>query len=507
VNSDVGKSVRDYIAATPGATAKFTDGAPTPPASAPSIAGFSSRGPSLATGDQLKPDISAPGVDVLAAVAPTNHGGKLWDLESGTSMSSPHIAGLSLLIKQAHPDWTPDMIKSAMMTTAYDLKDPVVDPFAQGAGHVDPTKFLDPGLVYQSGGFPAYLAFICATMGNSVSSACPTVPVRPNELNLPSLAIGALAGTDTLHRTVTSVGSTSETYTASVQGLTGVSVAVSPSTFTIAPGAAQQYTVDFAEVNAPFAQYAKGSITLTGDKGHVVRVPVVVQPVKLAAPTQVDGAGAAASAAYNVKSGFAGTLTTAAIGLQAADKRDDTVNGDPSCGFDTANPDAAVANGTATVDDFTTPANTGYARFQTFQADVSSTVHDLDMFVYRADPMTGKFALLASSGGPDANEFVGSTSSLLTASGTKLKVYILGCGVDGNGSFPLYAWFVPKTSPSNAFTATPAATQAVTVGQTIPLTFSWSGLAAGNRYLGRVTYSDGSPAGIPGTTLIQVSTR
>src|SRR5439155_965329 len=93
-------------------------------------------GPSLATGDQLKPDISAPGVDVLAAVAPTNHSGRMWDLESGTSMSSPHIAGLSLLIKQAHPDWTPDMIKSAMMTTAYDLKDPVDvhDRSGRGAG-------------------------------------------------------------------------------------------------------------------------------------------------------------------------------------------------------------------------------------------------------------------------------------------------------------------------------------------------------------------------------------
>ncbi|MFL5927931.1 MAG: S8 family peptidase [Gaiellaceae bacterium] len=506
VNNVIGDAIRAYVAATVGATAKFTDGAPTPPSSAPSIAGFSSRGPSLATGDQLKPDISAPGVDVLAAVAPTNHNGRLWDLESGTSMSSPHIAGLSLLIKQAHPDWTPDMVKSAMMTTAYDLKDPVVDPFAQGAGHVDPTKFLDPGLVYQSGGFPAYLAFICATMGNSVSSACPTTPVRPNELNLPSLAIGALAGTDTLHRTVTNVASKSETYTASVQGLTGLDVAVSPSTFAIAPGAAQSYSVSFTQVSAPVAKYAKGSITLTGDRGHVVRIPVVVQPVKLAAPTQADGAGAASSLTYNVKSGFNGTLTTAVLGLQAADKRDRTVNGDPSCGFDTADPEKAVTNGTATVDAFTTPANVGYARFQTFQADVSSTVHDLDMFVYRLDPQTGKYALIATSGGPDANEAVGSTSSLLTAEGTQLKVYILGCGVDGSGSFPLYGWFVPTSSPSNAFTATPSAGQAVTVGQTVPLAFSWAGLASGNRYLGRVTYTDGSSA-IPGATLIQVSTR
>src|SRR5262249_41773508 len=153
-------------------------------------------------------------------------------------------------------------------------------------------------------------AFICATMGNSVSSACPTTPVRPNELNLPSLAIGALAGTDTLHRTVTNVASKSETYTATVQGLPGLSVAVSPSTFTLAPGAAQTYSVSFTETTAPFAKYTTGSITLTGDNHHVVRIPVVVQPVKLAAPTQVDGSGAASSLTYNVKSGFAGSITT-----------------------------------------------------------------------------------------------------------------------------------------------------------------------------------------------------
>ena len=72
-------------------------------------------------------------------------------------------------------------------------------------------------------------------------------------------------------------------------------------------------------------------------------------------------------------------------------------------------------------------------------------------------------------------------------------------------SFPLNAWFVPKTSPSNPFTETPAATQTVTVGQSVPLKFGWAGLASGNRYLGRVSYSDGGA--IPTTTLIQVSTR
>ena len=81
-------------------------------------------------------------------------------------------------------------------------------------------------------------------------------------------------------------------------------------------------------------------------------------------------------------------------------------------------------------------------------------------------------------------------------------MYILGCGVDGSGTFTLFGWGLADT-PSNAFTAAPTA-GAVTVGQTVPVTFGWSGLPTGNRYLGRVQYTN--PAVI-GQTIIGVSTR
>ena len=90
----------------------------------------------------------APGQDILAAVAPPGNAGRDFDLYSGTSMSSPHVAGLGALMKQAHPDWSPMMIKSALMTTAYDVLDggtpaPNTNPvliFRQGAGHVRPNS-------------------------------------------------------------------------------------------------------------------------------------------------------------------------------------------------------------------------------------------------------------------------------------------------------------------------------------------------------------------------------
>jgi hypothetical protein len=304
---------------------------------------------------------------------------------------------------------------------------------------------------------------------------------------------------------VTNVANVSETYTATVQGLSGLAVAVSPDHFTIAPGQAVNYAVSFTEQTAAFDAYKAGSITLTGDHGHVVRVPVVVKPVRLQTPVEATGSGTSSSLTYDVKSGFAGTLSRSILGLNAATKFDNHVNGDPACGFDTANPDASVANGTATLSEFTTPADAKYIRFQTFQSDSSSTVHDLDMFVYRQDVGTAPYVLRVTSGGPDANEVAVTTSVGSLAAGAKFKVYILGCGVDaGGGDFTLFAWALTGT-PSNAFATKPAATSAVTIGQVLPETFSWSGLPAGNRYLGRVQY--GNPGTLIGTTMLAVSTR
>ena len=85
------------------------------------MAAFSSRGPG---GDWLKPDITAPGVQILAGHTPTPETvvegppGQLFQAIAGTSMSSPHIAGSAALLFALHPDWSPGQVKSALMTTA-----------------------------------------------------------------------------------------------------------------------------------------------------------------------------------------------------------------------------------------------------------------------------------------------------------------------------------------------------------------------------------------------------
>ena len=207
VDSIAGDLIRAYADGGGTPTAEIFPSFPSPVA-APLIAGFSSRGPLLAGGgDLLKPDIAAPGQDIIAAVAPPGNGGDDFAAYSGTSMSSPHIAGMGALLTEMHPDWSPMMIKSALMTCGTDLVSGP-DPFAQGAGFVNPTCSGDPGLVYNHGFFD-WLDFLFD--GGSAYT----------DLNGASIAIGALLGSQTTTRTVTSVGSAPENYTfsASVPGI------------------------------------------------------------------------------------------------------------------------------------------------------------------------------------------------------------------------------------------------------------------------------------------------
>ena len=176
VDNTPGLAIKAYIAANPAAaTAQINAGELSQWPSAPSMTLFSSRGPNPVAEDIIKPDVTAPGIQILAGNSPTPdpgiYGGELFQAIAGTSMSSPHVAGIFALIKQAHPDWSAATAKSALMTTAYqDVRDndrvTPANPFAMGAGHVDPGgkagkgSVIEPGLAYDAG-FLDYLGFLC----------------------------------------------------------------------------------------------------------------------------------------------------------------------------------------------------------------------------------------------------------------------------------------------------------------------------------------------------------
>ncbi|MFI6790772.1 S8 family serine peptidase [Nonomuraea sp. NPDC050383] len=280
------QAVKDY-AATPGATATIDQAKISTDVPAPYIASFSSRGPlSAGGGDLLKPDLIAPGQDVLAAVAPPGNNGQEFNVLSGTSMASPHVAGLAALLKDLHPDWSPMTIKSALMTTGSDVRDgPGTEPaviFGEGAGHVTPNSAADPGLAYDSG-VDDWSAFLCATTKGVEDKVCQALAkaghsLDPSDMNVPSIAVGRLAGTQTVTRRVTNVGRSTATYTASTSGLAGITAKVSPSRLTLRAGETRSFTVTFTQATAPMNVYRGGRLTWK-DGRHTVNVPVLVRPV------------------------------------------------------------------------------------------------------------------------------------------------------------------------------------------------------------------------------------
>ena len=487
--------VRAYIAANLAtATAAFSN--PTITYNAPgnpAIASFSSRGPSLATGDQLKPDISAPGVDILASVAPPGNAGESFSLYQGTSMSAPHIAGVAALLKQRRPDWTPDMAKSAMMTTGTDLVGSP-GPFAQGGGQVNPNKAADPGLVYKSGGVNAYLGFLCG-LGTISGGDCPALTMDPSDLNLPSIAIGDLAGTQTVKRSVTNVQFTSvggdrnatATYQASVTGLTGLNVSVNPSTLTLKPGETKQFTVTFTYASGAFDAYRTGNLVWTQTKGggRVVRSPVVIRPVRISAPELIIGQGTTNSKVVTIKPGSSGTFSTAIRGLAEGYEGTVTIPEDSDATFDPAD-----AEGTLAVP-ITMPAGLKRARFATFDEETSGQ-DDLDMYLYQ-----GTTEVAVSAGGTSEEQI-----DLVNPAPGNYTLYVHAFDTEAaSTTFTLYGWFLQPLDAGNMTVTGPAN---VTVGQSTNLTFSWSNLNAGKRYLGEVDYIIGGT--LAGTSIVRIDT-
>ena len=180
VHIDGRTKILDYINQPGGANATLVDGNKTSQKAepVPAVAGFSSRGPSQINADVLKPDVAAPGVGVLAAVAPPSNSGQNFDFYDGTSMASPHIAGLAAWQLGKRPKLGPDELRSMFMTTAHDTVDAdghkAHDAFAQGAGQVSARRLGDPGLVFPAG-IVAWFAWL-EGQGISTGTGIPGIP-------------------------------------------------------------------------------------------------------------------------------------------------------------------------------------------------------------------------------------------------------------------------------------------------------------------------------------------
>ena len=430
----------------------------------PAIAPFSARGP-VPGGDLLKPDVTAPGVSAVGAVAPPVSSGRLWDLTSGTSVSTAYVAGLAALIRADHPTWSPARVKSALMTTAYDTT--TGSPFAQGAGHVDPRRLLDPGLVLDSGP-AAWRAFLRGEL-------------RPQDLNLPSVAVGGLVGRATVVRRVTSLASSTETYTASVSGLQGVTATVRPATVTLDPGESRRVRIRLvATPDAPVDDFTTGSLTWTG-LSHQVRLPVVVRTTAVSAPGEVGGSGDSGSVAVTGRSGRGTPVDPAVTGLVPANPVGLSLR--PGA-FDQAAPEADA-------DTFTTAVSVPEAT-EALRVEVSARNgrDDLDLYVYRGDQLVAS----ATGGGPDA---------VVTLEGPepgdyRLFVHAAAAGNLSAATAQLTTWVVGRDGGTPVTLSRGAAEDRP--GGTFAYTVSWDGLDPTQRWLGVVRY-----AGTDRRTLVRVN--
>ncbi|URD79420.1 subtilisin-like protease [Musa troglodytarum] len=257
----------------------------------PSMASFSSRGPSQITPGILKPDITGPGVSILAAWTMQK-----FNMISGTSMSCPHLSGIAALIRKANPDWSPAAIKSAIMTTAYvtdNSRGPILDErhlpadfFAIGAGHVNPPKAIDPGLVYDltpqdyipylCGLYESYLVEVI--VGRPVDCSSPK-SIREGELNYPSISLTLPANnlkSVRYRRTVTNVGEPTSTYRVKLDVPQEVSATVTPTRLSFDElNQKQSFSISFRR-NGGGSGAVQGQLLWVSTK-HVVRSPISIR--------------------------------------------------------------------------------------------------------------------------------------------------------------------------------------------------------------------------------------
>ena len=281
-------------------------------------------------------------------------------------------------------------------------------------------------------------------------------------------------------RTVTNVGTKRATYTAHVTAPAGVTATVSPATLTVSPGHSAKYKVTFVHTTAAYGSYVTGGLTWT-DGTHNVSSQLVVRPIGVKAPAAVNGTGAAGDASVSVTSGFTGTLHASVAGLVPASKRPGTLSHPSGAGFPTDAPAAGDHTAKFTV---TVPAGTSLARFATFDADVA-TGTDLDMFVYQA----GTATLVGSSSGGAAEEQVDLVAPPAGSYDVYVDLFALGTGATQQ-AISEFDWALGTAAAGNL--AVSPANQPATFGKAASVTASWSGLAAGTRYLGQLSYGDGT---------------
>jgi len=494
-----------------GATAAISAGATTTnPTPYPRIAAFSSRGPQGAVPDLPKPDVTAPGVNILAANtdAPSaNTGlpsGELFQSISGTSMASPHVAGAGALLAQAHPDWTPAEIKSALMLTGKPVQneDGTADatPFDSGSGEIDPNAATGSGLVLDvdPADYRAYIDGFDPTVFDDGQE-----PIAPSDLNIASIGNAAVTGVFSTSRTVTANGDGSWNATIAVDGFdTSVTAASSgTSAFTLADGGSEALAITAARTDAPFGEWAFGTLTLTrtAPSPQTLHIPISLQPVPVDAPaTQAaeTTSSSGSAPALDVTSGFTGTLGAVGWGLAEPQfkpgRQIETIPAD-------TDPTPNAPSASQKVYDVTVPAGSQLLSGRISNADGDKDVGtDLDLYLlYDADD-DGTYDLATEVYDASASTIADEGVTEVAPPPGHYRFLVVGFATQNPTTYDFTTWVGTDTTPDDPsggpgieVTGDPFT---VGVGDVVHPTIEWSGVDDPGLYLGVATFHDAAPA-------------
>lgn len=365
-----------------------------------------------ATNDVLVPSVAAPGTDIYAAYADQQFGHEKsgtdpadYTLMSGTSMASPHVAGAGALLKSAHPSWTPDNIRSALMltaTTAQNMKkadgSTIADAFDVGAGRIQVDLAAKTGLIMDE-------------LALNYELANPALNGDPRQLNIPSMADTRCVNRCSWSRTVTATADGSWTV-AGVAVTDKLVINATPSSFVLKKGESQTITVE-ADVTAVGDNWAFGNLVLTSDAFPTATMPIAAKIAKRNLPSSINISATRNADELNFTQLKAIDLpnvkaVVTALKLSSSFESSVKQDSDTSSAFDDLEDGVKVFK-------FTVEDNALY-----FQTSISYTSSpDLDVFVLLDKNDGSKLSRIASSA------FAGSNESVLLNQPVKGDYYVV----------------------------------------------------------------------------------
>jgi hypothetical protein len=307
------------------------------------------------------------------------------------------------------------------------------------------------------------------------------VSAGASRVNSASIAVGDLVGRTTVTRTVTNVGTAPATYTATVDGLRGIGVSVTPSTLTLRPGESASFRVSMtATRHATYDEFAAGTLTWRDRNGDRVASPVVVRPELASVPAEVTGSARRAAVDIPATAGVTGTIRVATSGLVPATPTSLTLEPGP---FDPTSPSTSPSTAMETL---TVAKGSRAARFSVDAGQGG----DVDLYVYRGAH------LVASSTGPAATEAV----TLTAPAPGRYRLYVNASVADTATTVEasLISWVLPRRDTGNLELAQRSI--GVSGGRPFTVTATWPHLDPTQHWWGILTYR-----GLPAVTSVTIN--